>query len=99
MGAGCGAPTLEKRPWQAEKASDVVDAPAAVACVLQWEKKMSLSFRKTVKHLRWSGAVEQACWARFPIKKRVDVMVQGCFEYVKLQSPLMIDGSEFCNNG
>jgi hypothetical protein len=61
-------------------------------------KKMSLSFRKSVKHLRWSGAVEQACWARFSIKKRVDVMVHGCFEYVKLQSPLMIDGSEFCNN-
>jgi hypothetical protein len=34
MGAGCGAPTLEKRSWQAEKASNVVDAPVAVTYVL-----------------------------------------------------------------
>ena len=64
-GWGPGAAHLcWRRLRRPEKASDAFDAPVAAACVRRG-KKMSLSFRKTMKHLRWSRAAEQACWARW----------------------------------
>ena len=57
MGAACGHPRWRRPPWP-EKAS----CGQATRWMHQWrshasvKKEMSLSFRETVKHLRWSGA-------------------------------------------